>query len=65
MKRLIALVLSLVMALSLCAPAWGADTVEVSTQEALVAAVAGSHQQCGNEPARAGFQTGGFIGLAG
>ena len=35
MKKFIALVLSLVMALSLCVPAWGATTHEVSTEDQL------------------------------
>ena len=41
MKRIIALVLSLVMALSLCAPAWGAgeSAIEVDTAAELIAAV--------------------------
>ena len=36
MKRISALVLSLVMALSLCVPAWGAATVELSSSESVV-----------------------------
>lgn len=40
MKRIIALVLSLVMALSLCVPAWGADAVKVDTNDALAKAIA-------------------------
>lgn len=41
MKKFIALVLSLVMALSLCVPAWGADPADVSTFEQLKTAITG------------------------
>lgn len=40
MKKFIALVLSLVMALSLCAPAWGAEPVEVTSLDGLQDAIA-------------------------
>jgi len=52
MKRMIALVLSLVMALSLCAPAWGADPevdIKVKNSEELVAAINGDATKIGLE----------------
>lgn len=43
MKRFIALFLSLIMTLSLCAPAWGEDLVELPSQDDYVARIEGIH----------------------